>query len=153
MALFADRVKDTTTTTGTGALTLADSAPTGFQTFNAAFGTGVNFYYAISSSGGAEWEVGIGVLTTSTSMTRSTITASSNAGAAVNFSAGTKDVYCTIAAKQEVNPVFDTLDVTGTSTLAGVELVSLANASGGNLIYQEQITTIGRALVAPSAFL
>jgi hypothetical protein len=94
--LFADRVKDTTTTTGTGDITLSGSPPTGFQSFNAAFGTGTNFYYCIE--GGAEWEVGIGTLSASTTLVRSVVTASSNSGAAVNFSAGTKNVFCTIAA-------------------------------------------------------
>lgn len=91
----ADRVKDSTTTTGTGNLTLSGTAPTGYQNFNAAFGTNVRFYYAVSSSTGSEWEVGQGYLSASTTLVRETVTASSNAGAAVNFSAGTKDVYVT----------------------------------------------------------
>lgn len=107
--LFADRAQDTSTTTGTGNFTLANSAPTGFQTLNAAFGTGVSLYYAIV--GGAEWEVGKGSLSTSTVLLRTTILASSNAGAAVNFSAGTKDVFCTIAAS-----VIATLDDAQTFT-------------------------------------
>lgn len=94
---FADRVKETTTTTGTGDLTLAGAAA-GFITFNTAFGTGVAFDYAISSAGGAEWEVGEGQLSASTTLVRTTVRASSNGGAAVSFSAGTKDVFCTIGA-------------------------------------------------------
>lgn len=103
MPYFADRVKDSTTTTGTGNLTLSGTAPTGFQTFNAAFGTNTKFYYAISSSGGAEWEVGIGYLSASTTLVRDKINASSNSNAAVNLSAGTKDVYCTISAEAADN--------------------------------------------------
>jgi len=103
MPYLADRVKDSTTTTGTGNLTLSGTAPTGFQTFNAAFGTNTRFYYAISSSSGSEWEVGIGYLSASTTMVRDKITASSNSGAAVNLSAGTKDVYCTFAANVAEN--------------------------------------------------
>ena len=95
--LFSDRVKDSTTTTGTGDLTLSGSAPTGFVTFNSAFGTNAYFYYAISSTG-AEWEVGIGHLSGATTLVRDTVLASSNSGAAVSLSAGTKDVYCTIPA-------------------------------------------------------
>lgn len=96
---FADRVKDTTTTTGTGNLTIANSAPTGYQTFNTAFGTSASFYYAIDSTGGSEWEVGIGHLSASTTLVRDLVYASSNSNAAVNFSAGTKNVFCTVPGK------------------------------------------------------
>lgn len=94
-----DRVKDTTTSTGTGNLTLSGTAPTGFVNFNTAFGTGSanKFQYVIDSSGGSEWEVGIGYLSASTTLVRETILASST-GSAVSFSAGTKNVRCTIAA-------------------------------------------------------
>lgn len=93
--MLDDRVKDTTTTTGTGNLTLSGSAPTGFQTFNAAFGTSVFFYYAISASGSSEWEVGIGYLSASTTLVRERVLSSSNSDAAVDLSSGTKDVFCT----------------------------------------------------------
>lgn len=96
MSYFADRVKDTTTTTGTGDLTLSGTAPTGYRDFNTAFGVGPIFYYAVALSG--EWEVGIGYLSASTTMVRYRVTASSNSNNAVNFSAGTKDVFCTIPA-------------------------------------------------------
>jgi hypothetical protein len=89
--MIKDRVKDTTTTTGTGNITLAGSAPTGFQTFNSAFSTNVEFMYAIA--GGAEWELGIGILSASTTLVRALVLSSSNAGSLVNFSAGTKDVF------------------------------------------------------------
>lgn len=92
----ADRVKESTATTGTGALAL-DGAATGFQTFNAACGTGVYFDYCIASSG-SEWEVGHGYLSGATTLVRETITASSNSGSAVNLSAGTKDVFLTLSA-------------------------------------------------------
>ena len=99
---FADRVKGTTTTTGTGAITLAGSAPTGFQTFAAAFGaSAVRVPYAIVAQSGGEWEVGIGTLSGSTTLTRTVVQSSSNGNAAVNFSAGTKDVFVTIPAAWE----------------------------------------------------
>lgn len=97
--IFVDRVKDTSTTTGTGNVTLSGTPPTGFVDFDAAFGTaGQRFAYCIDS-GGAEWEVGIGYLSASTTLVREEVTASSNAGAAVNFSAGTKTVFNTIHAR------------------------------------------------------
>lgn len=100
---FRDRVKDTTTTTGTGNITLSGTAPTGFQSFNTAFGTGVYFQYVIEA--GSEWEVGLGHLSASTTLVRDDVIASSNSNAAVSFSVGTKTVRCTIAAaamKQDV---------------------------------------------------
>ena len=99
--LYADRVKDTTTTTGTGSITLSGTAPTGYQSFNSAVGTNSYFHYTIA--GGSEWEVGIGYLSASTTLVRDTVTASSNSGNAVNFSAGTKDVFITIAAQNQNN--------------------------------------------------
>lgn len=99
MARFADRVKETSTTTGTGALTLL-GASTGFQSFNAAVGIGVRVPYAIvdNASATGEWEVGEGYLTTSSNFVRDLVTASSNSGALVNLSAGTKSVILTIPA-------------------------------------------------------
>ena len=96
MALvIADRVKDSTTTTGTGTVTLSGTAATGFQNFSV-IGNGNTTYYTIAGQGTTEWEVGIGTYTSSgTTLARTTILSSSNAGAAVNFSAGTKDVFVT----------------------------------------------------------
>lgn len=92
--VLADRVKETTTTTGTGTVTLA-GATTGFQSFSA-IGNNNTTYYTIAGQGTAEWEVGIGTYTSSgTTLSRDTVLASSNAGSKVNFSAGTKDVFVT----------------------------------------------------------
>jgi len=94
MALvLKDRVQETTTTTGTGTLTLG-GAVTGYQSFTA-IGNGNTTYYAIYGSGSTEWEVGIGTYTASgTTLSRDTVLASSNSGSLVNFSAGTKNVWC-----------------------------------------------------------
>lgn len=94
--VLKDRVKETTTTTGTGTLSLGGAA-SGYQTFSSAVGNGNTTYYAISSAGGAEWEVGIGTVGAGT-LARTTVLASSNAGSAVNLSAGTKDVFVTYPA-------------------------------------------------------
>jgi hypothetical protein len=96
MALvLADRVKETTTSTGTTAITLA-GASTGYQTFSSAVGNANTTYYTIADQGGANWEVGIGTYTTSgNTLSRDTVLASSNAGSLVNFTAGTKDVFVT----------------------------------------------------------
>jgi hypothetical protein len=92
--VIKDRVKETSTTTGTGTFTLAGAA-TGFQSFSA-IGNGNTTFYTIALVGGSEWEVGIGTYTSSgTTLSRDTILSSSNSGNAVNFSAGTKDVFVT----------------------------------------------------------
>jgi hypothetical protein len=99
--VLADRVKETTAVTGTGAATLL-GASTGFQSF-AAIGNSNTTYYTIAGQTGSEWEVGIGTYTSSgTSLSRDTVLASSNSGALVNFSAGTKDVFCDYPAKRAV---------------------------------------------------
>jgi len=95
MALvIADRVRETSTTTGTGTLTL-DGAVSGFQTFSTAIGNTNTCYYTITL--GADWEVGLGTVAAGT-LARTTILKSSNAGSAVNFGSGTKDVFVTYAA-------------------------------------------------------
>lgn len=96
--MFADRVKETSTSTGTGNFTLAGAA-TGFQSFNTAYGTLMPICYAIVSQSAAEWEVGNGYLSNSTTLVRDRVTASSNGGAAVNFTSGTKDVFATYCAE------------------------------------------------------
>lgn len=94
---FADRAKETTTTTGTGNITLA-GAVSQFQSLNTAFGTNVWFDYAIVGQTGAEWEVGFGYLSGATTLVRAQPKEGSSGDATlVNFSAGTKDVFNTIS--------------------------------------------------------
>lgn len=95
--MLANRVKETSTTVGTGTYSLAGAA-SGFQTFVAGIGTGETCYYVATM--GADWEIGIGTVTASTpdTLARTAIIASSNADAAVNWAAGTKDVFCTLPA-------------------------------------------------------
>lgn len=97
MPSIADRVKETTTTIGTGTVSLG-GAVAGFRAFSSAFTSGTVVYYCITD--GTNWEVGYGAATTGTPWTlaRSTVLASSNAGSLVSFGAGTKDVFCTAPA-------------------------------------------------------
>lgn len=90
--IVADRVKDSTTTTGTGTVTLSGSAPTGFQSFGSVMADGDTCYYVIAA--GSEWEVGLGTYGSSgPTLARTSVLASSNSGSLVSFSAGSKDVF------------------------------------------------------------
>ena len=97
-----DRVRETTTTTGTGAVAL-DGAVSGFETFAAGIGNSNTVYYAIVHRTAAEFEVGLGTLDgDSSDLTRTTPISSSNSDSAVSFSSGTKDVFCTLPASKTV---------------------------------------------------
>tara|TARA_R110000764_G_scaffold21738_1_gene54684 strand:- start:241 stop:855 length:615 start_codon:yes stop_codon:yes gene_type:complete len=96
-----DRVRETTTSTGTGTINLA-GATNGFEGFVTGIGTTNTTYYAISVSGG-DWEVGLGTVTDASPDTLSrAVISSSNSDNLVNFSAGTKDVFCTLPASKAV---------------------------------------------------
>lgn len=124
MAVYADRVLETTTTTGTGTYALA-GAVAGFRTFIAGAGNGAVVTYAVED--GTDWEVGEGTVTSGTpdTLSRTTILASSNSNAAVNWGAGDKRVFLTAAAARTV---FNDKD----NTLSGRTLIpdgSISNPS------------------------
>jgi hypothetical protein len=124
MALvLKNRVQETTTTTGTGTVTLSGTAPTGFQTFSSVMSNGDTTYYQITD--GTDWELGVGTYTaTGTTLARTTILESSNSGSAVDWGAGDKDILMVLPAQKIVDPsdVFDGAysSLTGTPTLATV---------------------------------
>ena len=98
MALVVkDRVRENSTTTGTGSLTLS-GAVSGFQTFSTGVGNGNTTYYAIVN--GTEWEVGLGTVSAG-ALSRDTVLSSST-GSKINLSAGTKDVFCTYPSSKSV---------------------------------------------------
>ena len=104
MALIInDRVKETSTSTGTGTINLA-GAEQGFESFVSGVGDTNTTYYAIAIND--EWEIGIGTVTSGTpdTLSRDTVITSSNSDALVNFSAGNKDVFCTIPASRTMSP-------------------------------------------------
>ena len=98
-----DRVKESSTTTGTGTFDL-DGVVSGFEGFVAGIGDGNTTYYTIFNQGTTEWEVGRGTVTDAATDTlaRTTVISSSNGDAAVNFTSGTKDVFCTMPASKTV---------------------------------------------------
>jgi hypothetical protein len=96
-----DRVKETSTTTGTGTLTFA-GATSGFETFSAGIGNSNTTYYAVvNTDTPTEWEVGLGTLAgDSSTIARTTVISSSNSDSAVDFGAGTKEIFCTLPASK-----------------------------------------------------
>ena len=121
-----DRVKETSTTTGTGTLDLA-GASTGFVTFVAGIGNSNTTYYAIHNQGTAEWEVGLGTVTDATpdTLARTTVISNSSGNTSkISFGSGTKDVFCTF-------PASKTMDMT--LTTAGDILYASANNTPARL--------------------
>jgi hypothetical protein len=134
-AAIADRVRDTTTSTGTGAIVLANSPPGGYQSFASGFPSAPVsdvMYVIADQNAGPNWEFGSGTFNGSTGLTRDAVLASSNGGSLVNFATGTKDVFVSIPAERAVlkdasgNIVGDWIPRTG--NLASLE--ALAGTQG-----------------------
>ena len=100
--VLADRVQETTTTSGSGTITLAGAEP-GYQSFSMGVGNANSTYYTIASQTGTEWEVGIGTYTSvGDTLSRDTVLSSSASGAKVTFSSGVKNVFVTYPAGKSV---------------------------------------------------
>lgn len=145
--VIADRVKETTTTTGTGTVTLL-GASAGFQSF-AAIGDANTTYYTIAAQSGSEWEVGIGTFASSgTTLARTTVLSNSSGTepSALNFSAGTKDVFVTYPSDRAIYG-----DITGSMTPVDNALVRF-DSTAGNIIQTSLVTVADDgAITAPSA--
>ena len=139
-----DRVKETSTTTGTGTLDLG-GAVQDFETFVAGVGTTNTTYYCIINSGTGEFEVGIGTVTDATpdTLSRDTVISSSNSDALVNFTSGTKDVFCTLPAKKTMSPVMDATSyvVTHSSTISEDQTIDSGVLAGPVTITGTQTVT------------
>ena len=148
MALvIADRVRETTTTTGTGTITLG-GAVTNFETFTANLSNSDTTYYCIVDNTNGAFEVGLGTFTASgTTLARTTIIASSNSNSAVDFGAGTKDVFITIpASKMSVKDTNGNVSIDGDVTVAdGSNDFDVASHDGTNGL------KLGGTLVTASA--
>ncbi len=147
MALVvADRVKETTTTTGTGTITLAGAEPN-FITFTSALSDGDTTYYAIVDDANSDFEVGLGTFTASgTTLARTTVLASSNSGSAVDLQSGTKEVFINYPADKSVYlDGSDQLVINGTavtSTAAELNILDGVTATATEINYLD-ITTLG----------
>tara|TARA_R100001509_G_scaffold119011_1_gene73376 strand:- start:3737 stop:6043 length:2307 start_codon:yes stop_codon:yes gene_type:complete len=142
MALvLADRIKETTTTTGTGTYTLA-GAVTGFESFGSV-GNGNTTYYCCTD--GSDFEVGVGTYTSSgTTLARTTILQSSNSDNAVDWSAGTRDIFCTQPAEKAVF-----LDGSGDVSIPGQ--IKLSKTSGNAIVTTGSLSSADLGILRASA--
>ena len=145
-----DRVKETTTSTGTGTINLA-GATAGFDSFVSGIGTTNSTYYAITVSQGV-WEVGIGTVTDAATDTLSRDTVISNSSgntSKIDFAAGEKDVFCTIPAKRTISPVMTATGyvVTHSSTLDEDQTLDSGVLAGPVTVTGTQIITGTLAIV------
>lgn len=155
MALvIKDRIKEGTTTTGTGAISPAGAAAT-FDTFSSVMSDGDTTYYAIvhTTSNTDEWEVGLGTWNSGNTITRTTVISSSNSNNAVNFSAGTKDLFMTMPADKTLiedanNDVVVGRNLTVTGTLQVDGTTTTVNSA--TVTVDDPIFTLGGD-VAPSS--
>lgn len=148
MALvLKDRVRDTTVTTGTGAVTLSGTPPTGYQAFSAV-GNGNTTYYTITGNG--EWEVGVGTYSSAgPTLSRDVVLESSNGGSLVVFSAGSKDVFVTYPAEKAIADGFGTLPVANGGTNGSAVPTAGAVAYGTGTAYAfTSAGTAGQVLVS-----
>lgn len=167
MPVNANLVHQTSTTTGTGSFTL--SVVNGKQSFDTAFGHGATtdvFDYYISSRDAAEYERGTGHMSAATTLVRDTVIESTNANAAVNFSAGTKDVVndapagrqkynlhgADVASSGTINldtATGDLVDVTGTTSITAI---TLADGQERTVRFTGILTlTNGASLILPTS--
>ena len=139
-----DRVKETTTSTGTGTINLAGAADT-FETFVAGIGTTNKCFYCISHQTANEFEVGIGTVTDASpdTLSRDTIISSSNSDSAVNLSAGTKDVFCTYPASRapSASMLATTYVTTHNSTLSDDQTIDSGVLAGPVTVTGTQTVT------------
>jgi hypothetical protein len=126
--VIADRVRESSVSTGTGNFTLA-GAVTGYQTFASVMATSDTTYYTIADQGGANWEVGIGTFTSPSTLARTTILSSSNGGSVVTFGAGTKDVFISLpASRTNVEDQPNLIEVNSSSAALRITQTGAGNA-------------------------
>jgi hypothetical protein len=143
--ILKDRVKETSSSSGTGNIALGGAFP-GYQTFNAAIASGSTVYYTIhnlTAGDDDEWEVGLGTFTSPATLARTTVLSSSNSGSAVNFTAGASglEVFITQPAEEAVylNQATGLVEIGGN----GTNTVSFTNVNTTNLTANTVTVTAG----------
>lgn len=131
-----DRVRDTTTTISTSPLVLLGVVPTGYQGFSS-MSIGDTCLYAVVHQSANEWETGLATMSSAATLTRTTVFESSNGGAAVNFSVGTKDIWVDLPATRRA-----LFEYEGIVVDVAVPLTLTGNASGSALFFTSQCGSI-----------
>ena len=144
-----DRVKQTSTSTGTGTINLTGT-DTGFETFVTGIGDGNSCFYAIANDGTSEFEVGIGTVTDAATdtLSRTTVISSSNSDNLVNFTAGTKTVFCTYPAKRAPSAAMTatTYITTHNSTISDTQTID-SGVLAGPVSVSGTVTVTGNLVV------
>ena len=144
-----DRVKQTSTTTGTGTFSLTGTE-TGFETFVTGIGDGNSCFYAIANDGTSEFEVGIGTVTDAATdtLSRDTVISSSNSDNKVNFTAGTKTVFCTYPAKRAPSAAMTatTYITTHNSTISDTQTID-SGVLAGTVTVSGTVTVTGNLVI------
>ena len=144
-----DRVKQTSTSTGTGTINLTGTE-TGFETFVTGIGDCNSCFYAIANDGTSEFEVGIGTVTDAATdtLSRTTVISSSNSGNLVDFTAGTKTVFCTYPAKRAPSAAMTatTYITTHNSTISDTQTID-SGVLAGPVSVSGTVTVTGNLVV------
>ena len=144
-----DRVKQTSTTTGTGTFSLTGTE-TGFETFVTGIGNSNSTFYAIANDGTSEFEVGIGTVTDAATdtLSRDTVISSSNSDNKVNFTAGTKTVFCTYPAKRAPSAAMTatTYITTHNSTISDTQTID-SGVLAGPVSVSGNVTVTGNLVI------
>jgi hypothetical protein len=144
--VLADRVRETTTSTGTGTITLG-GAVQGFQRFSV-LGNGNTTYYTIQ--GTIQWEVGIGTYNSNT-LTRDTVLDSSSAGALVDFSGGSKDVFVTLPAERAITSIASADASIIVTTVGSLVDLSVSQTSPASVLVEQVRNSTGATLTKGTA--
>jgi len=144
-----DRVKQTSTSTGTGTINLTGTE-TGFETFVTGIGDTNSTFYAIANDGTSEFEVGIGTVTDAATdtLSRTTVISSSNSDNLVNFTAGTKTVFCTYPAKRAPSAAMTatTYITTHNSTISDTQTID-SGVLAGPVSVSGNVTVTGNLVI------
>lgn len=156
---YGDRVRESTTSTGTGNVSLAGAATGGYQAFSAVCANNDTCFYCIADPSGTKWEVGLGTWQTGNTLVRTdagVLAGSSGAGARVSFDAGTKDVFLTLPTKAGILgagggatvasagalplPTGRVFHVSGTTTITSITATNLEVGTVITLIFDDVLT-------------
>jgi hypothetical protein len=142
---LANRVRETSTTTGTGNFTLTGPV-TGYRSFNASITSGNTLYYTIAVQGGSDWEVGIGTFTATATLARTQVVSNSlGTTALINFGAGTKDVFIDLPSEYAVTQAdvgTNPNQVPLNQYLGDLAYMDVVNTISGNPYYDTAISDV-----------